>query len=138
MKSFKINENEPKISSGFTTPEGYFESFESKVLAQLPANKTKVIAFYRQKTTWYYAAAAVVVLLLSIPIYQNFYKSSNEVDAVVLEEYIATHVDISEEDLATILEDEDLEKIKLELNLGEEAIEDILLNNNDLEQYILD
>lgn len=138
MKSFKINDNEAKIPSGFSIPEGYFEAFESKVLAQLPANEPKVIAFYQRRTTWYFAAAAVVLLMLSIPIYQNFYKTSNAVDALVLEDYIATHTELSEEDLASILEKEDLDKIRLELNLGEEAIEDILLDNNNLEQYILD
>lgn len=138
MKSFKINDNDSKIPSGFKTPESYFEALESKILTQLPSHEPKVIAFYKRKSTWYYAAAAAVVVMLSIPIYQNFFKSSGEVDAIVLEDYIATHADISAEDLATILEEEDLEKIKLELNLGDEAIEDILLNNNDLEQYILD
>ena len=138
MNSFKINDNEAKIPSGFSIPEGYFEAFESKVLAQLPANEPKVIAFYQRRTTWYFAAVAVVLLMLSIPIYQNFYKTSNAVDALVLEDYIATHTELSEEDLASILEKEDLDKIRLELNLGEEAIEDILLDNNNLEQYILD
>jgi hypothetical protein len=138
MKPFTLNDNEAKITSGFKTPEGYFEALESKLSAQLPANTPKVIAFYQRKTTWLYAAAAVLILFVSIPIYQNVYRSANEVDAVVLEDYIATHADISTEDLASVLEEEDLEKIKLELNLGEEAIEDILLNNNDLEQYILD
>jgi hypothetical protein len=138
MKPFTLNDNEAKITSGFKTPEGYFEALESKLSAQLPANTPKVIAFYQRKTTWLYAAAAVLILFVSIPIYQNVYRSATEVDAVVLEDYIATHADISTEDLASVLEEDDLEKIKLELNLGEEAIEDILLNNNDLEQYILD
>jgi hypothetical protein len=138
MKPFTLNDNEAKITSGFKTPEGYFEALESKLSEQLPANAPKVIAFYQRKSTWYYAVAATIVVLLSIPIYQNFYQTSGEVDALVLEDYIATHADISTEDLATVLEKEDLEKIKLELNLGEEAVEDILLNNNDLEQYILD
>lgn len=138
MKPFTLNDNEAKITTGFKTPEGYFEALESKLSAKLPANEPKVIAFYQRKSNWYYAAAAAVVIMLSIPIYQNFFKSSSDVDAIALEDYIATHADISAEDLATILEVEDLDKIKLELNLGEEAIEDILLNNNDLEQYILD
>ena len=139
MKSFKINDNEAKIPSGFSIPEGYFEAFESKVIAQLPANEPKkVIAFYQRRTTWYFAVAAVVILMLSIPIYQNFFKTSNAVDALVLEDYIATHTELSEEDLASILEKEDLDRIRLELNLGKEAIEDILLDSNNLEQYIID
>ncbi|MEY2629274.1 MAG: hypothetical protein RLZZ469_169, partial [Bacteroidota bacterium] len=118
MKPFTLNDNEAKITSGFKTPEGYFEALESKLSEQLPANTPKVIAFYQRKTTWLYAAAAVVILFVSIPIYQNVYRSATEVDAIVLEDYIATHADISTEDLATVLEEEDLEKIKLELNLG--------------------
>src|SRR5574343_627280 len=123
MQPFKINDNEPKIPNGFKTPDSYFEALESKILTLLPSKEPKVIAFYQRKSTWYYAAAAAVILLLSVPIYQNFYQSSGEVEAMVLEDYIATHADISAEDLATILETEDLEKIKLELNLGEEAME---------------
>ena len=42
MKTFKL-ENEPKIESGFKTPEKYFENFSIKMMEQLPANEPKVI-----------------------------------------------------------------------------------------------
>lgn len=137
MKPFKLD-NEPKITSGFTTPEGYFDSFTDKVFTQLHKEEPKVISIFSQRKTWYYAAAAVVVMLLSVPIYNNFATPTEEVDAVALEDYINNHATISEEEIANLLDQEDLEKMKLELNLEDEAVEDILLNNSDLEQYIID
>lgn len=137
MKPFKLD-NEPKITSGFTMPEGYFDAFTEKVLHQLPKEEPKVIAIFSRKKLWYYAAAAIVVMLLSVPIYHNFTTQSQEVDAVVLEDYLYNHATISNDEMANLLDKEDLEKIKLELNLEDEAVEDILLNNTDLEQYIID
>jgi hypothetical protein len=34
MKAFKL-ENEPKITTGFKTPENYFDDFSVKVLQQI-------------------------------------------------------------------------------------------------------
>lgn len=137
MKPFKLD-NEPKISSGFTLPDGYFESFSDKISTQLSKEDPKVIPIFRRKKTWYYAAAAVIVIMLSFPVYTNYFSTSEEVDAVALEDYITNQTTISEEEIANLLDQEDLEKMKLELNLGDAEVEDILLNNNDLEQYILD
>ncbi len=137
MKPFKLD-NEPKITSGFTTPEGYFDSFNVKMLEQLPNEEPKVISIFSRRKTWYYAAAAVVVMIFSAPIYNNFYGNTEEVDAVALEDYITNHATISNDEIAVLLDKEDLEKMKLELNLQDEAVEDILLNNTDLEQYITD
>lgn len=137
MKSFKLD-NEPKITSGFTTPEGYFDSFSDKVLTQLPKEEPKVISIFSRRKIWYYTAAAVVVMMLSIPLYTNYFSTSDEVDALALEDYITNHTTISEDEIANLLDQEDLEKMKLDLNLEDEAVEDILLNNTDLEQYITD
>lgn len=137
MKPFKLD-NEPKVSSGFITPEGYFDSFADNLLSKLPNEEPKVISIFSRRKTWYYTAAAVAVLMLSVPIYNNYYSNSEEVDAVALEDYITTHTTITGDDIATLLEKEDIEKMKLELNLQDEEVEDILLNNDDLEQYIID
>lgn len=137
MKPFKLD-NEPKITSGFTTPEGYFDSFNAKLLNKLPKEEPKVISIFSRRKTWYYAAAAVVVMVLSVPIYNNFTTPSEDVDAIALEDYINNHATISNDEIANLLDAEDLEKMKLELNLEDEAIEDILINNTDLEQYITD
>lgn len=137
MKPFKLD-NDPKITSGFTMPEGYFETFTEKVLPQLPKEEPKVISIFSRKKIWYYAAAAVVVMLLSVPLYHNYTTQSQEVDAVALEDYLYNHTTISNDEIVNLLDKEDLEKIKLELNLEDEALEDILLNTTDIEQYIID
>ncbi|WP_284652993.1 hypothetical protein [Flavobacterium terrisoli] len=137
MKPFKLD-NEPKVTSGFTMPEGYFDTFADQVLNQLPNSAPKVISIFSRNRTWYYAAAAVAVMLLSIPVYNNLYGNSEEVDAIALEDYINNNATISNEEIASLLETEDLEKMKLELNLQDEEVEDILINNFDLEQYITD
>ena len=43
MKTIKI-ENEPKIKTGFTVPENYFEDFSAKMRQQLPEKEPKVIS----------------------------------------------------------------------------------------------
>ncbi|MFN3753848.1 hypothetical protein [Flavobacterium sp.] len=137
MKPFKLD-NEPKITSGFTTPEGYFDSFNAKMLKQLKKEEPKVISIVSRRKSWYIAAAAVVAMLLSVPIYNNFSTASDNIDAVVLEDYLKNHVLISNDEIASLLDMEDLEKIRLDLNLEDQAVEDILLNNINLEQYIID
>jgi hypothetical protein len=62
MKPFTLNNNDAKITTGFKTPEGYFEALESKLSAQLPANELKVIAFYQRKTTWLYTKTFINLL----------------------------------------------------------------------------
>lgn len=137
MKPFKLD-NEPKITSGFTTPESYFDSFSANMLKQIPIEEPKVISLFSRRSTWYYAVAAVVVIMFSIPLYNNYFSNSDEVDAVVLEDYVTNHVTISDDDIANLLDKEDLEKMKIDLNLKDEEVEDILSTNSDLEQYIID
>ena len=48
MKTFKL-ENEPKIESGFKTPDHYFEDFSAKIMQQLPENEPKVISIFQKR-----------------------------------------------------------------------------------------
>lgn len=137
MKDFKLD-NERKISSGFTTPDGYFDSFSEKILAQLPKEEPKTISIFRSRKTWYYAAAAVFVIALSIPIYTKYAVSQEEIDSATLENYIAYHTNISEDDIVDLLNQEDIDKMKLELNVDDQAIEDALKSNSNLEEYLID
>lgn len=137
MKDFKLD-NEPKITSGFTTPEGYFDTFSDRLLSQLPKQEPKVISIFSTKRTWYYAAAAILVLMLSIPIYNKVTTRSEEVDSATLENYLACQSTISEEEIVNLLEQKDLDKMKLEFNIEDKDIEEALNSNSNLEQYIID
>jgi hypothetical protein len=77
MKNFKLD-NQPKITSGFTTPDDYFDTFSEKILAKLPKQEPKVISVFNYKKTWFFAAAAVLVIWLSIPIYNDFEVNSKK------------------------------------------------------------
>lgn len=136
MKTFKLD-NEPKMESGFKTPENYFDDFSARVLQQLPKEETKTIPLFSTRKTWIYAAAAVLVLALSIPVYNNFYSRSPEIDATTLENYISYHSTVSSSDIVNLLDEKDIQKINIDLNIEDRAIENELSADNDLEQYLL-
>ena len=137
MKNFNLG-NEPKITSGFTTPDGYFDTFSEKVLAQLPKQETKVISIFSSKKVWYFAAAAVLILMLSIPLFTKYSTQQEEIDSATLENYIAYQSNISEEEIVNLLEQDDLDKMKLDFNIDDATIEDALKSNSNLEQYLID
>ena len=136
MKTFKV-EDEPKIKSGFKTPENYFDAFSARVMQQLPKEEPKAISIFSKIKPWLYAAAAVFVLALTIPVYNHFYSNSSEVDAITLENYIAYHSSVSDTDLVNLLEEEDIQKMSVDLNLEDKTIENELSDNKNLEYYIL-
>ncbi len=137
MKNFNLG-NEPKITSGFTTPDGYFDTFSEKVLAQLPKQETKVISIFSSKKVWYFVVAAILILMLSIPLFTKYSTQQEEIDTATLENYIAYQSNISEEEIVNLLEQDDLDKMKLDFNIDDAAIEDALKSNSNLEQYLID
>ena len=137
MKNFNLG-NEPKITSGFTTPDGFFDTFSEKVLAQLPKQETKVISIFSSKKVWYFAAAAILILMLSIPLFNKYSTQQEEIDTATLENYIAYQSNISEEEIVNLLEQDDLDKMNLDFNIDDATIEDALKSNSNLEQYLID
>ena len=138
MKDLKLD-NEPKITSGFTTPDGYFDTFSDKVLAQLPSKQEpKAISIFSSRKTWYFAAVAVIILMLSIPLYTKYSTEPEDIDSATLENYIAYQSNISEEQIVDLLQQEDLDKMKLDFNVDDAAIQDALNSNSNLEQYLID
>lgn len=136
MKTFKLD-NKPKMQTGFTVPENYFEDFSVKMMQQLPVNEPKIISIFARKKTWMYAAAAVMVLALSLPIYTNYFRNSSEIDSATLENYITYQSTVSHTDLVNLLDEQDIQKISLDLNIEDATIENELSGNNNLEQYLL-
>ena len=136
MKTFKI-ENKSKITSGFTTPDNYFEDFSAKILQQIHKEEPKVISIFARRKTWIYAAAAILILALTIPIYLHYNTTTTEIDEATLENYITYHSTISDADLANLLDEKDIKKINIDLNIDDKSIENELSKNTNLEQYLL-
>lgn len=136
MKTFKLD-NEPKIESGFKTPDNYFENFSARLIQQLPIEEPKVISIYQRRKTWIYAAAAILVFALTIPIvYTNFYSRTAEIDATSLENYISYHSTVSDADIVNLLDEKDIQKITINLNIDDKLIENELSQDNNLEHYL--
>ena len=137
MKTFKL-ENEPKIESGFITPENYFEHFSIKMMEQLPANEPKVISLFQRKKNLFFLVAAVLVLGLMIPVVNNFHSDKQELDAAQLENYITYQSNVNQYDLINGLEKSDIDNIKITMSVEDKAIEDVLSVNSNLENLILE
>ena len=135
MKEFRLD-NEPKITSGFKTPEGYFDDLSEKINANLPKNEPKVISIFQKRKTWIYGIAAVLAISLSVIFYQQS-QSAETLDAEFLENYIARNTTVSEYDLLELLEKEDIEKIQIDLDIQDDILEETMINNNNLEHYII-
>ena len=137
MKTFKLD-NEPKIESGFKTPENYFDTFSARVMQQLPKEEPKTISLFSKRKSWIYAAAAILVLALTLPVvYTNFYRSSPEIDEATLENYISYNTSISDTDLVNHLDEKDIQKIDIGMNIEDKTIENELSENKNLEHYLL-
>ena len=136
MKTFKLD-NEPKINTGFTVPDNYFQDFSAIMLPQLDKNEPKEIPFYAKKRNWIYAAAAILVLALSIPNYTNYFSHSSQIDEASLENYITYQSTIVGTDIVNLLDEQDIQKMSIDVNIEDITIENELAHNKNLEQYLL-
>lgn len=136
MKAFKL-ENEPKITTGFKTPEHYFDDFSEKILQQVNDKKeVKVIPIYKRKKVLSLLAAAVVVITLMIPVVNNYNNTSKELDEDTLETYLSYQSNLNQYDLIKELDTKDIDKLGKNVALEQEALEDILTSNPNLENLI--
>ena len=136
MKTFKI-ENEPKIESGFKTPEHYFDTFSERVMQKLQKEEPKTISIFSKRKTWFYAAASILIFGLSIPIYNQFNGCATEIDDATLENYLAYQSSVSDTDLVNLLDEDDIQKISIDLNIEDKILENELTENKNLEYYLL-
>ena len=132
MKPFKLEEHS-KIKPGFTVPDGYFESFQLKMMQQIQP-ETKVISLRRSRKIWWYAAAAIIAISLSIPAI-NTLSDTGKTDTAALDTYFA-NVDLPDDQIVELLETEDIAKIKIDYELDDATLEDALQTGN-IETYIL-
>jgi hypothetical protein len=134
MKEFRLD-NEPKIASGFKTPEGYFDNLSEKINKNLPNSEPKAISIFQKRKTWMYGIAAVLAISISVVFYQQF-QSTETLDAEFLENYIARNTTVSEYDLLELLEKEDIEKIQIDLEIQDDILEETMIHNTNLEHYL--
>ena len=140
MKKFTLN-NEPKIETGFTTPENYFVDFSESILSKVSFEQPKVISFsqkIKQNKKWIFSAAAILVVSFSSIVYYSINNQNRNAYNTELENYITNHYSYSDDEIVSLLETSQIEKIIIKNEIKNENIEQSLLENTDLEQIITD
>lgn len=134
MNEFKINK-ENKITSGFTTPEGYFDDFsiDTNNRIILPKSRIKVISITTKR--WVTSVAAVLIIAFSITFFTKM-EVNNSDDNVLMENYITNNSEISQYDLITLLDKKDIENLSVELNLNDTKMDEEFANTNEIEYYL--
>lgn len=134
MKDFKLD-NEPKIKTGFQIPEHYFEQFSENVMTKLPNQEPKVISLWDRNKKWIYGVAAIIVLSLAIPL-ANQLQNNKQEETLEIENYLAYHSTLTNDDIIELLDEEDIAKIEVNNSIDNQTMEDELTENIDIENYI--
>jgi hypothetical protein len=140
MKNFDLDNNY-KITSGFITPENYFEQFEAKIMHQISAQKSavkeaKVVSLFHRKQVWMSSIAALILLAIAIPVYFNSVNESS-LHADTIEHYLAQQ-SVGTTELTKHLTNDDILELETSLGVSTSESEEIenYLNSEDLD-YIL-
>ncbi len=115
MKKIDL-ENDKKIESGFKIPDNYFDSFEDRLMLRIEneeASHSKVISIWHRKSFWLSGIAAALVISMGTWMY--FEQQKNETIEFT-QDYLAFENDITTEDIAKHLTEEDLSNLESEIN----------------------
>lgn len=140
MKTFKLD-NEPKIASGFKSPENYFDNFQASMIEKLSKepihNEAKVVSIFRKRKTVLMAIAAVLILALMLPVLFRSATSNKELDAATIENYLADEGHINQYDLLGEM-DSDRNTIISTKEIEAQTIEDMLVYNPNFENLVIE
>ena len=131
-------ENNSKITTGFKVPDNYFENFSERLMLNIPEKEIKRISIFKKTKTWVYASAAVLVLGISLSTLTKYNTNLNALKTAELENYIANNTTINDNDIADLLSENDIKKLNIDFKIENNTIENELINNENLEQYLLD
>ena len=95
-----------------------------------------IIPLYQKRKKIYFAIAAILIIGLTLPIYNQLFANSSELDASTLENHLTYQSNINQYELISELDEEDLNQLESTIHLNDENIEDALLTNSDLERLI--
>ena len=137
MSNISLDSQTPKAqNSGFEVPKDYFDTLENEIFNKLETPKTtKVIPLFKKRNILYFSSIAAVLLIM-LAIFVN--TGTEELDYEVVENYIINE-DIDVYELASLLTDEELNNIQMEIMNStylEEDMENYLLANANIEDLI--
>lgn len=124
MKKIDLH-NDPKLESGFKIPDHYFDSFEDKLMNRIENIDTtpKTItlkAVWRKKQIWIGSVAAVLLISLGI-VY--FISNEDKQFQTSTQDYLAYDSDLTIDDLAEHLTEDDIQKLEKEITIVDNTTE---------------
>jgi hypothetical protein len=141
MTPFKLD-NEPKIESGFKTPDSYFENFQAILIERLAneptIKETKVIAIFRKRKTVLLAVAAVFTISLMIPVLYQSYSKNKDLDSATIENYLAEEDHINQDEIISQIEPESNIIILNTKEIETQILEDMLASNPNIENLVIE
>lgn len=122
-------DHHPRIKSGFTAPESYFDSLSNSMLPQSVVKKVRPLW---QNPLVYAACLAAVALGIAF----LFLQENETPDTATVEQYLITYEGINDHVLAEHLSESDLDQLSVNLQLSAEEIEQNLSEAEYLEEII--
>lgn len=136
MTDFKLN-NEPKIEPGFNIPENYFDTLSENIFLQLPNKEIKRIGFAEKLNIALLPIAAILIIALCLNIYNRLQIQNQNIESQAIVNYIASESEIPSYEIISLLNEDDIQKMKIDLDVENKIIEDELVDHN-IEHYVLD
>jgi len=135
MNHFNLDK-QPKISSGHKVPDNYFEDFSENIMKRIQEKDSKVIAINKPKK-WVFAIAAILIVSLGLFSIYRISENRKLVDQNILENYIADYSTVSNDDLISLLDETDIREINVNSDISDADIEELMIQNSNLEQYLI-
>jgi hypothetical protein len=129
-----ILDNENKIKTGFSVPEGYFENFEVKIPSEKTHQKSVVIQLFVENKKWILSTAAVLIISLTLIFQWN--RKVEESYATEIENQLLYNSTISDDDIVNLLDEEAILNIKINTSIDKSELEDALVKENMIENYL--
>ncbi len=129
-----ILDKEIKIKTGFSVPEGYFENFEVKIPSEKIRRKASVIQMFAENKKWILSTAAVLIISLTLIFQWN--RKVEEAYATEIENQLLFNSTISDDDIVNLLDEESILNIKINTSIDKSELEDALLKENMIENYL--
>lgn len=138
----KLKESSPLEgleNSGFKVPDHYFESFDEKFSKSLNSEKEiKVITFIPWKKMLYVSGiAASIILMVSLFNKNNNKTTFDSLETTLIDKYIVEE-ELTNEEIATLLSDDLTLNNFMDSHLIDANLEEYILNNSSVEDYLKD
>jgi hypothetical protein len=127
-----VSEEKLPQGTGFKVPADYFKALEEKIITKTVEEKeTKVISLFSKKNIWYASSIAAGILLLLFLTWNTDSINPNSLEIAEIETYInSDKFDIETQDIAQLINEEDLEDLQISaLSITEETIENYLMES---------